>query len=311
MKVYISSIGVLLHCVNKEGLSYLQEYTEDSKHADVIWHSSIGSARNSREKYPDKKLAYYSLESSTNYPDNVKMKSNYGFDFSVDYRIWPGHLAGLADIPAVYLANPSVPEFNIDFRRSPHFPKRNDAVMAAFISHCHAPNGRDKILDTLMKAFPVHSYGRCRRNMELEEKTRDWQADKAQISSQYYFIFTSENSNEFGYVTEKVYEALNSGALPIYFGAPDIKRFVPDPSAIIDVADFASTDDLITYLNHLLEDEEAYLTHFEWKKKEFSSDFKRVLQLASRTVECRLAMHLNGTDFEEDLRDLDLFPILP
>ena len=110
------------------------------------------------------------------------------------------------------------------------------------------------------------------------------------------------------YATEKVYDALAMGAIPVYLGAPDIYRFIPDPSAVINAADFNSTAALAKYLIELGNDDEKYMKHFEWKKKKFSPEFDRVMRLATRTVECRMALTLSGKDYEEDLKNVDICP---
>lgn len=208
------------------------------------------------------------------------------------------------------MLNPTAPGAK-NLRGPPKFPKRQDAPIAAFISNCSPLNERTQVLEELSQRMNVHSYGHCMHNMDEPLSTPNITRKEAKISiaENYYFIFTPENTNEYSYVTEKVYEGFESGALPVYLGAPDINRFIPDPSAIINVNDFDSTDELANYLLRLMNDHDAYMQHFEWKKKDFSSDFKRVLRLATRTVECRLAMHLAGLDFEEDQRHLDVFPL--
>ena len=162
-----------------------------------------------------------------------------------------------------------------------------------------------------MQHMNVHSYGHCKHNKDEPdavhgEGPRD---SKLRIAGRYYFIFAPENANEYSYVTEKIYEGFETGALPIYIGAPDINKFIPDPLSIINVADFNSTSDLVAYLLKLTEDPDAYMKHFEWKQKEFPDHFKRILRLATRTVQCRVAMSMAGLDFEEDQKELDIFPL--
>ena len=96
----------------------------------------------------------------------------------------------------------------------------------------------------------------------------------------------------------QVSDAFHAGTIPVYLGAPDIKRMVPHPGAVIDVRDFKTTKDLVDHMKGLVVNDATYLKQFEWKQKEFSDDFKRVWRLATRTVQCRLAMHLEGLDFE-------------
>ena len=96
-------------------------------------------------------------------------------------------------------------------------------------------------------------------------------------------------------MTEKLYQAMMAGSLPIYIGAPDVERFVPHPSAIVRVESFVSLEALVEYLKELDHDDEKYLQHFEWKrKKEWTPQFAEVLQLTQMTAHCRLAMFAAG-----------------
>lgn len=296
------------------------EWTTDREAADVIWYDILGGYPSSAEDVararprPDQLLAFYSLESGVHY-NIVYNTKKIGFNFSVDYRIWPGHPEGLPDIPAVYLLNPTMPTFSIDFRRPPPLPKRKDAYVAAFISNCNAANNRMQVLKELMDLIPVHSYGACFHNADEPANDSGQRASMIgnspalQLGGEYHFVFAPENANEVGYVTEKVYKALAMGSVPIYLGAPDVGRYIPHPSAIVNVGDFKTTADLADHLKSLVEDEEAYLKKYEWKKREFSPDFQRVLRLATRTVHCRLAMKLAGLDFEEDQQNLKIFSL--
>lgn len=296
------------------------EWTTDREAADVIWYDVLGGYPRSAQDVaeararPDQLLAFYSLESGVHY-DIVYNAKKIGFNFSVDYRIWPGHPEGLPDIPAVYLLNPTMPTFTIDFRRPPSLPKRKDAYVAAFISNCNPANNRIQLLQELMDLIPVHSYGACLHNAEEPKKDRNGNhasmvnSPALQLGGEYYFVFAPENANEVGYVTEKIYKALAMGSVPIYLGAPDIGRYIPHPSAIINAGDFETTADLADHLKSLIADEEAYMKKYEWKKWEFSQDFQRVLRLATRTVHCRLAMKLAGLDFEEDQQKLKIFSL--
>lgn len=47
----------------------------------------------------------------------------------------------------------------------------------------------------------------------------EWSAEKQLVLGNYAFHFAAENSNEPGYVTEKVYEVLAPGTVPVYLGA--------------------------------------------------------------------------------------------
>ena len=47
------------------------------------------------------------------------------------------------------------------------------------------------------------------------------------VLRRYPFYLAYENSNDADYVTEKVFDALESGVLPVYYGAPNVDDFVP------------------------------------------------------------------------------------
>lgn len=71
--------------------------------------------------------------------------------------------------------------------------------------------------------------------------------NKIQALAQYKFTFTFENTIAKGYVTEKIFDAMFAGSIPIYLGAPDIVDFV-HKGAFIDMRDFKNYDELELYL---------------------------------------------------------------
>lgn len=48
------------------------------------------------------------------------------------------------------------------------------------------------------------------------------------------YSLLQENSIATDYVTEKLYDAFVAGCVPLYLGAPNIAKLLPDPQAIID-----------------------------------------------------------------------------
>jgi len=112
-------------------------------------------------------------------------------------------------------------------------PFKNKSVAAAvFISNCAAKNDRLELVDALMKAgFPVHSYGKCLHNAEAGAKA----GAKTGTLRRHLFSLAFENSNVRGYVTEKFYQSLAAGSVPVYLGAPNIKNFSPTPYASASV----------------------------------------------------------------------------
>lgn len=80
-------------------------------------------------------------------------------------------------------------------------------------------------------------------------------ASKTELMSRYRFAFCYENVAGLpGYVTEKIFDAMGAGCLPIYWGAPDIHEFIPE-ECFIDRRKFATHEELWRYLNGMTESE--------------------------------------------------------
>lgn len=53
-------------------------------------------------------------------------------------------------------------------------------------------------------------------------------ASKLEVLARYNFALCAENQAINGYVTEKVIDCLLAGTIPIYWGAPDLEKYVPE-----------------------------------------------------------------------------------
>ena len=74
--------------------------------------------------------------------------------------------------------------------------------------------------------------------------------DKYEAMSRYRFAICYENMVLDGWVTEKLFDCLYAGVVPIYLGAPDIDTAV-DPACYIDARQFANYDEMERSLDSL------------------------------------------------------------
>lgn len=75
--------------------------------------------------------------------------------------------------------------------------------------------------------------------------------DKLHTMAKYKFSICFENmKSKSGYITEKIFDAFFSGCVPVYYGAEDISRFVPE-NTFIDYRKFDSLDELYLYLHSM------------------------------------------------------------
>ena len=77
---------------------------------------------------------------------------------------------------------------------------------------------------------------------------------KAITFSEYKFSLCFENCEAVGYVTEKIFDSMFSGCIPIYMGCPNIKEEI-DPNTFINFRDFSSYKDLYSYLKKMTKNE--------------------------------------------------------
>ncbi len=137
-------------------------------------------------------------------------------------------------------------------------PQQGD--IAIVVSNCIQP--RSNFIKALIDAssqpdrFKTNSFGGCHRNAVSTE-------DKLALAKKHKFLFAMENINKRDYVSEKIFQAYNTGVVPIYQGAPNIFDYAPNGS-FIGVHSFAKPENLVDYLTKLSKDEEAYDEFFNW-----------------------------------------------
>jgi len=103
---------------------------------------------------------------------------------------------------------------------------------------------RLQFVEMLLSRFPqleAHTFGRGRRK-EL--------AQKVDGLREYRFSVAIENSSLPSYVTEKFYDCIIAGCVPLYYGAPDIANYFPSDCFIpLPVTDFEECCQIINELS--------------------------------------------------------------
>ena len=79
---------------------------------------------------------------------------------------------------------------------------------------------------------------------------------KHDVYSRYEFALCFENMAMLGYITEKIFDALFSGCIPIYWGAPDITDYIPS-DCFVDRRQFSSSAKAIDYCLALTKSQRA------------------------------------------------------
>ena len=86
---------------------------------------------------------------------------------------------------------------------------------------------------------------------------------KRDVLCQYRFSICYENAVFPGYITEKLFDCWFAGCVPVYLGAPDVSRFIPE-GTYIDKRNFRDYQDLYGYMKTMTSAEyQAYLAAIE------------------------------------------------
>lgn len=85
--------------------------------------------------------------------------------------------------------------------------------------------------------------------------------EKRPVIEKYRFSICYENAREIpGYITEKIFDCLFTGSIPVYWGAPDIEKYVPK-DCFIDRREFRSHEELYSFMKGI--SEERFLRYLE------------------------------------------------
>jgi len=155
--------------------------------------------------------------------------------------------------------------------------KTETSPIVMFQSAMANRSGRYEYASGLMSKIPVDSYGQVLTNRPLGKPDKG-RATKLATIARYKFCLCLENALEIDYVTEKFFDPLLVGTVPVYRGAPNIDRFAPGAHSFIDANEFSGPTELAGYLNELDHNNEAYGRFFEWRKRPFFPSFEADLE---------------------------------
>jgi alpha-1,3-fucosyltransferase 10 len=147
--------------------------------------------------------------------------------------------------------------------------------------------GRMAYAAEVMKVVRVDSFGQVHRNQTIPIAA-GWPA-RRELYRNYKFTLAFENSIVTDYVTEKFFEPLIAGSVPVYRGAAEVGDLAPAPDCYVDVGNFASARELGRYLNHLDSNDDEYLSYQAWRTSGLSEQFEAVLANLRTGTFCRLA----------------------
>ncbi|WQZ20926.1 fucosyltransferase [Helicobacter pylori] len=234
------------------------------------------------------------------YYDKLHHKAESVNDTTAPYKLKPDSLYALKKPSHHFKENHPNLCAVVDGKTDPL--KRGFASFVA--SNPNAPI-RNAFYEALNSIEPVTGGGSVKNTLGYNVK------NKSEFLSQYKFNLCFENSQGYGYVTEKILDAYFSHTIPIYWGSPSVAKDF-NPKSFVNVHDFKNFDEAIDYVRYLHTHPNAYLDMLYENplntidgKAYFYQDlsFKKILDFFKTILENDTIYHSNPFIFYRDLHD--------
>lgn len=252
--------------------------------------------------HKDQLLTLYVGESAAHYPSLSSPEYTHMFNYSMSLHrnsTWPFTGIQIPRLRAVLAkTGPMAP---VSFAE-----KKKRPTIASWMSNCGlVANKRSEYLRAVLESSNgtlTHAgYGSCLHSAEpwigrdeclrtcpgwTANKTNAWNnRQKIFISAHHLFTWAAENADCDYYHTEKVFQTLASGSVPIYIGGKTIREVVPTNSVIV-AREFAGPNELAAHLMRVAANETLYNEYQEWRKNSIET---RLLKLGRDNVDPEIA----------------------
>ncbi|XP_029964816.1 alpha-(1,3)-fucosyltransferase 4-like [Salarias fasciatus] len=232
--------------------------------AVVMWHQDHQTISNVKARLPPEprppaqKWIWGNFESPTNVKRLWKFEGIY--NLTLNYRedsdifLPVGYL-----IPNVLLDK--VPQASLAHRLNSSSDPRPGFV-AWVVSHWENRLERVRFYKLLKNHIKIDVFGHA--GTRTLPKGRD---SVVQMIRQYRFYLAFENSQHTDYITEKLWNAVQGGAIPVVLGPSrkNYERCLP-PEAFIHVDDFPTVQELALYLRKVKDSPSLIQMHLSWRK---------------------------------------------
>ncbi|GBF95372.1 glycosyltransferase [Raphidocelis subcapitata] len=288
--------GVPINCTFAVGDEALR--TADGLYFHVPRHPGRIMAR----KHEGQLRFAVSMESAHYYPWQDDPKYMCQYDVEATYR-------SCAQVPNNFHHERHLNLTTMESRlHEPEEPFESKLHAVAYINrNCNTRSVRSAVMAEWLRLhaegkskLAVHSYG-CNANMKMPDHD-----DKYKVFRKYKYCITMENSISYDYVTEKLWDGLVAGCVPIYHGTHAWADIVPDPSAVVVYGaggNASSVAELDALLDRVGSDKAAYERLLEWKRKpleQLSPGYQAYRELVRQNNECRMCIHVIKHRMEPD-----------
>ena len=264
-----------------EGCRFIRDPRRLLQADAVVFHVPTLPAGRPPPKRPGQTWVAYSMESDVNCPALADPAFMAAFDLTMTYR-------RDADVWSPYFG----PRLAADLLRPP-VAKTEPAPAVYFCRNSRDRSGRAHYVAELMDHLAVDSYGPSLRNRPLPVEDRGRET-KLTVIARYRFTLAFENSISPDYVTEKFFDPLLAGSVPVYLGAPNVEQYAPGRRCVIRVSEFPGPAALAEHLQALAGDDAAYAELLAWKQEGLRPEFLALIDRLRTPAPGRLCALLHA-----------------
>jgi hypothetical protein len=264
---------------SSEGWSATSDRDSFARAGAVVFHIPTMPSWSGVAKLPGQKWVAWSAESDVYYPHLRDRKFMSRFDLTMTYRLD-------SDVPVLYVD----PWICGQLRRLPVL-KTETAPAVVFSSNTRERSGRSQYLTELMKHMRVDCYGKWNPNRVLDNDLG--RETKLDTIARYKFNLAFENSLSKDYVSEKFFDPLIAGSVPVYQGTATIETFAPGDRCYLNVDDFRNPRELADYLITLDREPLRYEALLKWKERPFRRTFLDLVDSQREDYRLRLCRALD------------------
>lgn len=145
---------------------------------------------------------------------------------------------------------------------------KNRAVYLVDTACASQSSKRQKYFHATSAVYPVDSYGTCHHNTDIPAGMTIKTAEgRIEIMKQYRFVLAFDATSEKDHISPLVWEALISGAVPVFVGADNIRDHLP-PNSFIYAGDYKDWDEMAKYVKTVAESKSLWESYHAWRTDE-------------------------------------------
>jgi len=147
---------------------------------------------------------------------------------------------------------------------------------------------RNKWLAAVQAVMKVDAFGKCGHNADPGDADLATSKGRLKLMQKNRIVLVLEAGTEKDHITEAVWEALLSGAVPAIYGATNLEKRLPPNSAIF-ASNYNSWDKFADYVKEVAEDETLWESFHKWRTDEAAlKQFAAQWAFTDTPPECRM-----------------------